>query len=102
MTLIEPYLILLQEEVGTFAMITGLGARRRSSRPSHSMLPAFVDEFEAVAVEVEDLCGVVAGIVVKLRAGWMNLARTGRQCGRMSSANHGFGVGDEADMHRPW
>lgn len=39
------------------------------------MLPAFMDDLDAVAIGVEDMRGVVARIVVQQGAGWTVVGR---------------------------
>src|SRR5882757_4382683 len=81
-------------------LLAGGRARAGSRRiiRDRPVLPALVDELEAVAVRIPDLGSVVARIVVKLRSGWMDLGRTGSQCGSMGGVYHLFGVRHEADM----
>ena len=65
------------------------------------MLPVFVDEFEAVAVRVDDLCCVVTGVVVGKWAGRDFIACAGLQRGRVHCPHFRLRMGNEADMNRP-
>ena len=65
---------------------------------SPTVLPAFVDELQTVSVEVSDLGGVIARVVVKLWSRRMDLGRSCRhRCG-MGLIHHRFGIGPETDM----
>jgi NAD(P)-dependent dehydrogenase (short-subunit alcohol dehydrogenase family) len=64
------------------------------------VLPAFEDEFEAVAVEVPDLGRVIAGVIMQLRTRWMDLGGASRQGLGVGGVHPVFGIRNETDMHR--
>jgi hypothetical protein len=66
-----------------------------------AVLPALVDRLKTVAVWIENIRGVITGIVIQARAG---LAVVGRACrhGRLVERIHlGLAVGDKADVRSP-
>ena len=65
------------------------------------MLPALVDELDAVAVGVEHVSGIIARIVAKPRAWRPVVGRARRHRGGMARIDLGCRVRDEPDMRRP-
>jgi hypothetical protein len=65
------------------------------------MLPAFVDRFETVAIWIEDVRGVIAGIVVEARAGSAIVSRAGGHRSFVERVYLGLALGDKADMSSP-
>lgn len=63
------------------------------------MLPALVDKFQAIAVGIPDLRRVVAWVIMKLRAWWMNFCRASRQGFGMGLVNPLFRFGNETYVH---
>jgi uncharacterized protein len=66
------------------------------------VLPALEDEFEAVAIGIAKLHGVVAGIVVVLGSGRMDLLGPGGEGCSIGRVHVGLRVSDEAHMNHPW
>lgn len=68
------------------------------SRTSVVVLPALVNEFEAVAVRVLDLCGIVSRIIMKLGSRGMKTGCAGAQSRLTGFLHHGGRLRDKADM----
>ena len=64
------------------------------------VLPALEDEFEAVAIGIAKLHGIVAGVVMALGSGGMDLFGTGGESCSMGGVQVGHGISDEAHMNR--
>ena len=62
------------------------------------VLPTLIDEFEAVAVGVEHVGGVVAGVVVQARPRCAVVGGSGGDGGGVGGIDLGGAVGDEADV----
>jgi coenzyme PQQ precursor peptide PqqA len=65
------------------------------------VLPALVDELDAVAVWVEHVSGIIARIVVKPRARRADVGRARHHRGGMGRIDLGCRVRDEPEMCRP-
>ena len=74
------------------------GARAPLFCQTRLVLPGFVNEFQAVAVWVRDLCGEIARVVMQLRPWRVQLGCAGGKGGLMGGADLIFGMGDKADM----
>src|SRR6266404_5939901 len=65
------------------------------------VLPALVNKFEAIAVGVEDVAGIVARIVVEPGTWFAIVARACRHRGRIGRIDLAPRLRDETDMRRP-
>jgi hypothetical protein len=65
------------------------------------VLPTLVDRLEAVAVGIENVRCIVAGIVIQARAGFAVINRAGVHRRLVERIHLGHALGDKADMCRP-
>ena len=71
---------------------------RRTWHDVTSVLPTFVNELEAVAVRIADLCRVISRVVVKLRTGIVPVRRPGGERRGMGGPNVPLADCNESDM----
>jgi hypothetical protein len=65
------------------------------------VLPTLVDRLQAIAVGIENVSCVIAGIVIQARAGLAVINRAGLHRRVVERIHLGLALGDKADMCRP-
>jgi hypothetical protein len=62
------------------------------------VLPAFVHKFQAIAVRIKNVRGVIAGVIIQPRAWRPSIRRAGRHCRCIGRINLRIAVGEEANI----